>query len=443
MQKIWDSIFLNFVFYICTAVIAVLFVIGHFYPLFHTIAQFLFLIFIIVFIVDFILLFRLSSITGRRKISSILSNGDVNYAELEIDNNYPHRIHALIHEELPFQLNIRDLHFPASIEALSKKKISYSFKPVERGEYLFGDIVVMTMTPISIIKRKYVVEATQKVSVYPSYSQLTRYSLRNFRYYTNESGSKRTRKIGHSMEFEQIKDYVKGDDIRHINWKASAKKDHWMVNQYIDERSQDIYCIIDTGRVMQMPFDGLSLLDYAINSSLAMSHIIVRNYDRAGLIYFNKKIDKILPADKSTAQIPRILNLLYNLKTEFYESNFEKLYSKIKFKITHRSLLLLFTNFEDMNSLKRQLPYLKGIAKNNVLLVIFFKNSAIEKLITKKVGDRSDYYLKAISEKFSFQKKLMAKELQKHGIQTLLTDPYSLTMDTVNKYLEIKARALI
>lgn len=294
-----------------------------------------------------------------------------------------------------------------------------------------------------MIQRKYQLPASRQIAVYPSYIHLNRYSLKNLKYYTRDIGAKKTRRIGQSMEFEHIKDYVKGDDIRYINWKASAKRGELMVNQYTEERAQQVYCLIDSGRAMQMPFDGLTLLDYAINSTLALSHIIIRKHDRAGMLHFNKRVNQILPADKAVSQLPKILSALYNLKTEFYESNFEKLYADIKFKINHRSLMVLFTNFEDMNSLQRQLPYLKGIAKNNVLLVVFFKNREIEKVVQSEATHQSDYYDKAIAEKLSFQKKLMVKELNKQGIQTLLTDPKHLTVDTIDKYLEIKSRGLI
>jgi uncharacterized protein (DUF58 family) len=403
----------------------------------------LLLILLALVIVDAYLLYRTDGITARREVSHILSNGDENECKLVIDNAYQHKLYVTIYEEIPHQLALREMKFHTKLGPQKTKSIEYILQPTERGEYDFGDIVMMVRSPLQLITRRYVAEASKKVSVYPSYLHLNRYSFRNFKQYTNELGVKKTRRIGHSTEFEHIKGYVKGDDIRYINWKASAKRGDLMVNQYMDERAQQIYCAIDTGRAMQMPFDGLTLLDYSINSTLAMSHVIVKNKDRAGVLYFNKEVEKILPADKSIGQLPKILKLLYNLKTVFLESNFEKLYSTIKFKISHRSLILLYTNFEDMNSLKRQLPYLKGISRNNVLVVIFFRNSELEKVVHSNSKNELDYYNKSVAEKLTFQKKLIVKELSKHGIQSVLTDPQNLTIDTIDKYLEIKARGLI
>jgi uncharacterized protein (DUF58 family) len=251
------------------------------------------------------------------------------------------------------------------------------------------------------------------------------------------------RRVGNSTEFEQIKEYVKGDDIRHINWKASAKVSQLMVNSYVEEKSKQIYCIIDTGRAMEMPFDNMTLLDYSINASLALSHVVIKNHDRAGLIYFNTKVDKMLPADRSITQITKILNTLYKVSTEFRESNLDSLYTQVKFKIGHRSLLLLFTNFEDQNSLRRQLPYLKGMSKNNVLVVIMFKNSELEHVLYSKFNAHTDYFRKAVTEKYAYQKMLMVKELQRHGIQSVLSRPEELTTEVINKYLEVKSRGIL
>jgi uncharacterized protein (DUF58 family) len=411
--------------------------------MYYTVAVGLAILLGLLTIVDIFLLYTRKGISASREVGNILSNGDVNECKIEINNRYPFVTRAVIHEEIPHQLALRELTFKTAINSTIQKTITYKLHPKERGEYDFGNIVLMVRSPLQLIERRYEEAASKQVAVYPSYIHLNKYNLHNFKHFSNELGVKKTRRIGHSTEFEQIRDYVKGDDIRYINWKASAKKGDLMVNQYIDERAQQVYCIIDSGRAMQMPFNGLSLLDYAINSTLAMSHVIIKNHDRAGVLYFNKVVEKILPADKSMGHLPKILNLLYNLKTSFSESNFEKLYTDVKFRISHRSLLLLYTNFEDTNSLKRQLPYLKGLSKNNVVVVIFFKNSEIENTIAKPSKHEKDYYYKSVAEKLSYQKKLMVKELNKHGIQTVLTDPENLTMDTINKYLEVKSRGLI
>jgi uncharacterized protein (DUF58 family) len=258
-----------------------------------------------------------------------------------------------------------------------------------------------------------------------------------------ETGVKKIRRIGHNMEFELIKEYVNGDDIRTINWKATARRQHLMVNHYQDERSQQVYSLIDKGRVMKMPFEGMSLLDYAINAALVIANIAIKKSDKAGLLTFQDKVGVLVPAARNSNQMGKILEVLYNQKTAYRETDFSVLHHFIRRKITQRSLLLLYTNFESMYSLQRQLPYLLALAKLHLLVVIFFENTEVKKLIDTPAADLREVYHKTIAEKFVYEKRLIVKELKKYGIQAVLTTPRQLTVDTINKYLELKSRGLI
>jgi len=245
------------------------------------------------------------------------------------------------------------------------------------------------------------------------------------------------------MEFEQIKEYVQGDDIRTLNWKATAKRNTLMVNQFQDEKSQSVYMAIDKGRVMKMPFNKLSLLDYAINATLVLSNIILKKQDKAGMFTFSKKIENRVVAERRSSQMQQILENLYNVKTDFFESDYSRLYVDIKKNINQRSLIILYTNFETLDGLHRQLPYLKGIAKSHLLVVVFFQNTELNELIDKKTEKVQEIYDKVIAEKFAFEKRLIVNELKKYGIHAVLTEPENLTVDTINKYLEIKARGIL
>jgi uncharacterized protein (DUF58 family) len=291
--------------------------------------------------------------------------------------------------------------------------------------------------------RRYKFDADKSVPVYPSFLQMRKYQLLAISNRLSEIGVKKIRKIGHSMEFEQIRDYVKGDDIRTINWKATARRHQLMVNAYTDEKSQQVYCLIDKSRVMKMPFDGMSLLDYAINASLVLSNTALLKQDKAGIISFAEEIAGIVPAAKKQVQMNLILEHLYRQKTRYLESDFEKLYATIRNKVNQRSLLILFTNFESMQAMHRQLRFLRRIAQQHLLLVVFFENAGLDEIIHKPANNLEDIYVKTIAEKFVFEKKQIVRELQQHGILSVLTTPQNLTIDTVNKYLEIKARQLL
>jgi uncharacterized protein (DUF58 family) len=272
---------------------------------------------------------------------------------------------------------------------------------------------------------------------------MRRFGLMAVAHHLQQTGVKRMRKLGHSMEFEQIKEYVRGDDYRTINWKATARKGDLMVNNFTDERSQQIYCIINKGRVMKMPFEGMTLLDYAINASLVISNVALHKQDKAGLITFSQTLDAFLQADKKPTQINHILEVLYRQETNFLEPDFEQLFSIVRNRINHRSLLILFTNFESIESLQRELPFLKLLAHYHLLMVIFFENTELKELTEQKATTIEDIYIKTIADKYRHEKKIIAKELQAHGIIAVLSTPQMLSINTMNKYLELENRQSI
>ncbi len=438
------SFYLNKIVYYIAGSAAVIFVLSYFIPFLFKAAAVILLLLGIAILMDGLLIYsKRKGFNASRATAGRFSIGDENKVLLNLVNNYPFPINVSILDELPIQFQERKWLRKTRLAAHEKKGLEYLLTPGSRGEFIFENINVYVHAPLQLIKRRYTFSANETVKVYPSYIQMRRYQLLAVSNRLQEVGVKRVRRLGHSMEFEQIKEYVRGDDYRTINWKATARKDVFMVNNYTDERSQQIYCLINKGRVMKMPFAGLTLLDHAINASLVLSNVALVKQDRAGLITFAENLDTFVQADKKPTQMNIVLETLYKQQTRFLESDFEKLFSAIRNRITNRSLLILFTNFESLESLQREMPALKKIAHYHLLLIVFFENTELKSLIERKASKMEDIYIKTIAEKFAFEKRLMVKELHKNGILSILTTPENLTVNTVNKYLELKTRMSI
>lgn len=438
------SFFLNNIVYYIAGAASVVFVISYFQPVFYRLGWLILLLLLIAIFLDAVLVYgKRKGMIARRQTADRFSIGDLNKVVIKLSNKYPFAVKVGVIDELPGQFQERNWLRKAKIGNNTSYEIEYSLKPLIRGEYEFGDINVFVHGPLRLVKRRLIFPAKKTVKVYPSFIQMRRYHLLAVSNRLQEAGVKRIRKLGHSMEFEQIKEYVRGDDFRTINWKATARKETLMINNYTDERSQQIYCLINKGRVMKMPFDGMSLLDYAINASLVLSNVALVKQDKAGLITFAENLDTFIQADKKTTQMSLLLETLYKQQTRFLEADFEKLFSVIRNRITNRSLLLLFTNFESLESLQREMPALKRIARYHLLVVVFFENTELKALTSMTARKLEDIYIKTIAEKFAFEKRLMVKELHKNGILSILTTPENLTVNTINKYLELKTRMSI
>lgn len=396
---------------------------------------------ILVTVVDVMLIYLPKEpFTVHRRFQDRMNLGDSNKVEVTIINQTIQGLNVSIFEGYPLQMQARSKSWVTLLLPRKRKVFTYEFTPKERGEYLFTDVVIFMRSPLFLAQRRIVIPMEQRVEVYPSILQMKQYELKVFHQQTQSQGIKKIRRIGNTNEFEQIKNYVQGDDIRTINWKATSRKSELMVNQYQEERSQPVYCVIDKSRPMQLAFDGMSMLDYAINTTLVFSNIALRKGDRAGLITFSDKIGSMLHADKSTGQLRRILETLYNQRTLFKEGNFELLYQTVRRQVKTRSLLMLFTNFESEFAMRRALPMLQKLNKRHVLVVIFFQNNELEEWSQQGVSNMKEIIQATVAEKMNTVKWNIARELRQHGIQTILSRPEDLSINSINKYLELKAK---
>ncbi len=430
--------------YAIIAGLVVVYVLGFLDLFFFHAANILALLILLTFIGDAVLLFvNKTGIEAKRIAAVKLSNGDENVVTIQLQNNYGFTANIGVTDEIPIQFQVRDFARRLRLEAGKETYLRYSLRPVERGEYHFGAIRVFVSSFLKLMERRYSFDQNAMLPVYPSFIQMRKYELLAIHNRLITGGIKKIRRLGQTTEFDQIKEYVPGDDIRTINWKATARRDKLMVNKYQDEKSQPVYCLVDMGRNMKMPFEKMALLDYAINASLVISNIAHIKSDKPGLITFTHEIKTHIKAERRNSQMNRILEALYNQETNYTESDFSTLYMHVKNHVNQRSLLLLFTNFESLSSLKRQLKYLRQLAKNHLLVVIFFENTELRKLLDKNADNTFEIYYKAIAEKFELEKRLITKELSACGIQSVYTSPQNLSVNTINKYLELKARGLV
>ena len=446
------SLFLTPRFFIALALLAIGFVVAFFLPWLLGPLQILLGLFVALVLLDALLLYapsknKTAPVFGRRVLGDKLANGSDNDIQIYLENNYRFPIDTETIDEIPHQFQRRDVLFKAAIRPGETQIINYQLRPTKRGEYAFGALNIFAASPLGLLRRRFRYEQGRTVPVYPSFLQMRQYELLAIHNRLTEVGVKRIRRVGHSLEFEQIRPYVPGDDPRNINWKATARRtgtaDALVVNHYQDERAQQVYCLIDKGRVMRMPFDGLSLLDYAINATLVVSNIALLKHDKAGLLTFSNKPGATLAADRRPGHLLKLLEILYRQKTHYLETDFELLYATVRARIKQRSLLILFTNFETLHGMQRQLPYLRRLAKDHLLLVVFFENTELREFLDAPAASPEEVYNQTIAEKFAQEKRQIVLELQRYGIYSLLTAPKDLTANTINKYLEFKARGLI
>jgi uncharacterized protein (DUF58 family) len=443
-MRVLRQLYLHDRLFYVLGLLAVLFALGFTATWFHYLAQVVALAVVIAFVTDLSLLYNIRiPVKAERTVAPVSSLHDENKVFLRFINRTTLRLYVRVIEELPVQLQERDHTMHLSLEGNARTLLTYYFRPFQRGEYLFRNTNLYIRTRIGLAERRIIQEAETHTKVYPSILQMKKFELYTIQRIARFEGVKKMRRIGHSYEFEQIKQYVQGDDVRAINWKATGRTGMLMVNHYEDEKAQQVYCLIDKSRVMKMPFDQLTLMDYAINSSLVISNIAIRKQDKAGLITFSDKPETIVQADRHAGHLRKILEALYREQEQFSESGYDRLYHVIRKVVRVRSLLFLYTNFESYYALERVLPVLRRLNKLHLLVVVFFENEEIRDFGQQAAANSEEIFLTTFAAKFTLDKKQIMQELTKYGIQTIVTTPRELTINTINKYLELKSRGLI
>lgn len=443
-QFVLKKLYISNRFFVLLGICVLLFLTAFFFPYLETVAKAVFFGLMAALAADLFFLFAFNrKPIIERSLPERLSNGDENSVTITVRNLYPFSVKAEIIDELPPQFQQRNFSITQQFKPGEEKVLHYTLRPIERGEYHFGTVQLYLQSLLGLVERRFTGAEEMMVPVYPSFIKLRKYQLHAEAAQTKDAGNRRLRKIGHSMEFEQVKEYVQGDDVRKLNWKATARKGSLMINSYTDEKSQQVYCVIDKGRLMKMPFNDLTLLDHAVNASLVMCNVALYRQDKFGLLTFSNKMGSMLAADRKPVQLEKVLQTLYNQQTAFLESDFELLYTRIRASIKQRSLIILFTNFESLAGMQRQMTYLKRIAKYHLLLLVFFENTELKQVTIQDVKDIEDLYVKTIAGKYAHEKRLIVKELQNAGILSILSAPENVTVNTINKYIEIKTRQAI
>ena len=378
-----------------------------------------------------------------REVADKLSNGEDNPVVIRLRNGYRGRVTARVIDEVPAEFQRRDVMFRVELAPGERQEVRYTLRPVHRGAYRFGRVRVFVSGRYGFVERRYSFGEEREVAVYPSFMMMRRSELLALGNAHAEQDAVRTRRLGGDASFEQIKPYVVGDDPRTVNWKATAKMNRLMVNTYREERAQQVYCALDMGRTMQAPFEGMTMLDHAINAILSLANVVLRKEDRVGLMTFSRDSREWLRADNRLGQLRRMSERLYRLETDFRETDFEKLYMLAVRQVPTRGLFVLFTNFDTVSGLQRHLPALQGLARRHLLLVVLFENAELTRAMEQPVRTVEEAYFETVATGFALEKRRMVQELNRLGIRAILSRPETLTVNAINAYLALKRQGEI
>lgn len=433
--------FLSQRFFYIAAVIAVLSALGFWWSPFYIAAIVALCTLSAATLLDGVLTRIALQFKGKRHVDKRICICAQNKVTLTIINDSRLTTRVTLIDESPAGINHSPIGSPQFILRPGQKiSTNYYLMPTQRGHYRFGHLLAFASTTIGLWQHRISLVRSQDVKVYPEFRQLKEREQQYLMYRDVKGSRKMVRSVSHSTEFEEIREYVKGDDYRRINWKATARRQILMVNHYDEERSQLLYNIIDHGRQMQRSFEGLTLADYAVNATLQLSFTAMNHDDLVGLVTFGHGSPRVVPARKSHKQLNILLEQLYRLQWKYAESDFSQLVSTLVKCVPRRALIMLYTDFYTLDALYRQLPHLQRIARRHALVVVFFEDRQLKTAATPLPPQASngEHIIHALSADLVLQKQTMVDILRRNGINAILTIPDLLTGNVVRRYFTLK-----
>lgn len=413
----------------------------------YGVALVLLCLFIVASAVDIVLLLLLR-IDGGRDIASKLDLGEVNDFSVSFKITRGWIMSAYLIDELPSEFHkTRGDRLPFSDKQRPTFYCQMSIMPTCRGHFLLGRSLVFASC-LGFLERRIILQPEgQAVDVYPAFSRLREKDEQVRSRQTISTGSHKRQVPANKTEFRDIREYVTGDDIRTVNWKASARTGHIMVNEYEDERSQHVISVIDCGTAMQRTFNSLSLQDHAVNASLLVSYsALERESDCVGVCSYGPKGISFLPPRAGKQQFNSIMQQLYALDTEYGESDIEQLCLMIDRNVKRRSLIFLYTEIPTISVLERQLQFFKRISTRNCLVIVNCLDRELEGMAERYIEGKQKGRTHSLCVESTLakdmvnQKQLIADTLQQNGIYCLSIHPESLSFGILSKYIELKAK---
>ena len=372
---------------------------------------------------------------------SLYEKGPVGF---QVHNKSSFPLYMELKDEVPdFHFTVEKGLIKGKVPPFGRKGFEYSVIPQKRGAFTFGNVHIRYTGRLGLCMRLFRLSLDQEYKVYPNVKNLRKYRLSvcNNRMY--KQGHKSLRALGRGTAFESLREYMKGDEYRRINWKATARAGKPVVNQYEPEKNQHVHILIDTGRPMSFTVKGFRKLDLVVNTALVLSDVVNQNGDLSALLHFNTSVGGAIPPGKGAGHRKQILDSLYHIEHTKQTSNFEDVFYYFKKKERHRSIIFLFTDFETLEEAENLLRVLPVISRNNIVVIPLIRNESHRSIITGRPANRQEVFNKGVALELADERRKIMHLLNLRGIFCFECEAEKLEYSAVNRYIQVKNRSYL
>jgi uncharacterized protein (DUF58 family) len=395
-------------------------------------------------LVDLITLVGSKSFRAERKVGPVCSLGEPFTVELTLENLGRSGRVLRLRDDVPDTMTAEPADFVARIPRRGRAYLNYKVTPKRRGGYDFQRVDALVSSRLGLWQRSVHWPCLTRVKVYPDIRQISRYTLLARRDKLSAIGVRRSRRLGTDNEFERLRDYADGDEPRHLDWKATARRRKLTVRAHQANQSQRIMFLIDCGRMMAGDTGGgLSPLDHAFNAMLMLSHVALLRGDQVGLLAYADRIRAYVPPGGGPTRINRLVHAVHDVFPELVEPRHDRAFVELERRCRKRSLVVLMTNvFDDVNA--RQIgDHLGNVVGRHLPLGVFLRDQDLFALADDAPDSGPGFYAGAVAASMLTWREKVLAGLRLKGALTLDVFPDDLTAPLINQYLQIKARHLL
>lgn len=368
-----------------------------------------------------------------------LSLGAPNAVKVRVRNLSHFAIRGVARDEHPIGTKAQGNVFTIHAGPRSEIESTYHITPPRRGDASFGDIYVRLFGPLRMAVRQIRFPAPRHVKVYPNLLDIRRYDIGLKQQRSLQPGLRTVRMRGRGTDFESLRESVPDDELRAIDWKATARRGKMITRQYQEEKAQNVMLLLDCGRIMGGVIDNLTRLDHSINAAVLLAHVAARKGDRVGMMAFGEEIVSFQAPRAGHGQVLNLLSTSYNLADAAGDTDYYRALAFFARKWTRRSLVVMFTEVSDVESSRPLLTQIWRLTRKHLVMCVMMSDPAVVDAARRRPETADDAYLRASAQQVLQAREAAAAEIARAGAIVLDKLPEQFTPAVVDRYLDIKA----
>lgn len=393
-------------------------------------------------LIDFLRSPAAGRVAVERSIPQPLAVDRANEIRLEVSNSTGGPVLMTIYDDVPQQTKTGLLPMVAEVRPGKGIRLCYSLTPLERGEARFGDIHFWILGAYGLVWKRGWSPARGTAKFYPALALIQRQRM-EIRWSSSQDVVRPLKKRGEGTDFDSLREYVPGDDPRLVHWAATARRARPIVRQNRVERSQNIFLVLDAGRMMTARVMGRTKMDFSVEAGLLLAYAALELGDKVGITSVGQEVLNFLPPSKTPGQFGRILESVYALQPRLEEPRYYLVLADLSSKLRRRSLVVIFTDPVDERASEGLIRYSFGLLPRHLPLVVAMSDTDLIRIAQSVPEDKSGLYKKAVASEMLERRERLLARLRNAGILVLDMPPEKISNAVLDRYLEIKTRNVL